>query len=46
MVDWLLVLSVVLAASDSVSVSKELELCEEDVILGDEVLLVLCLGAQ
>ena len=36
MVDWPLVLSVVLAASDSVSVSKELELYKEVVILGDE----------
>ena len=35
MVDWLLVLSVLLAASDSMSVSKELELCEDDVILDE-----------
>ena len=35
-VDWLLVLSVVLAASDSVSGSEELKLCEEGVIVGDE----------
>ena len=36
MVNWLPVLSVVLAVSDSESGSEELKLWEEDVIVGDE----------